>query len=138
MDDELFVKIKEEVANIAADIISDVDRKWDDTLWMDINDFVNEQADKLEESDDADADDYWDTVDDDEPEVESKEVLLMMCPEADVNCDCDHAEIHPHTIGCETGCQYSEHNRCEKYNEEDEVPPAPEPVPDEIVETGGL
>ena len=137
MDNDLFIKIKELSESLADDVIRDADLKWDNDLWMDINDFVNEQADTLEEKN-ADDDEYWNTEDDDKPTDEPEEVQLMICPEADVTCDCDHSEIHPHTIGCETGCQYSQHFSCDKYDEEDEIPPAPEPVPDEIVETGGV
>jgi hypothetical protein len=53
MDDELFVKIKSECENLAADVVSDVDRKWDNEIWMDINDFVNESITDQEIADEA-------------------------------------------------------------------------------------
>jgi len=172
MDDELFVKIQAECENLASDVISDIDRKWDNELWMDINDFVNEYQTDLELAEEAEAEkeeDYWDTDDEDPaddfgeddpdqynfPVVKdlSGEVKLMYCTDADVTCDCDHAEPHPYSAGCTCGCVYTQHYRCEPYiekeaeDQEDQEdtrfkPPVPgyrnEPVPDEIVETGGL
>ena len=171
MDDELFVKIQAECENLAADVISDIDRKWDNELWMDINDFVNEYQTDLELAEEAEAEkeeDYWDTDDEDPaddfgeddpdqynfPVVKdlSGEVKLMYCTDADVTCDCDHAEPHPYSAGCTCGCVYTQHYSCEPYIEketetEDQEntefkPPVPGygngPVPDEIVETGGL
>jgi len=145
MDDELFVKIKSECENLAADVVSDVDRKWDNEIWMDINDFVNEYdtdqeiaSEAEEQKQEQEQEDYWGTDDDDDTELK-----LMYCPDADINCDCDHADPHPYTIGCNHGCVYTEHFSCEPYIEKeketelnDDIPDGP--IPDEIAETGGL
>jgi hypothetical protein len=143
MDDELFVKIEAECQSLAADTISDVDRKWDNQIWMDINDFVNEyQTDQElaeEEKEKEKEEDYWDS-DDDEPGVytydDDKEVKLMYCTDADVKCDCDHADPHPYSAGCICGCVYTSHCRCEPYTEQ--TTELNDDVPDEIVETGGI
>lgn len=155
MDDELFVKIKSECENLAADVVSDVDRKWDNEIWMDINDFVNEYdtdqeiaEEQIAEEEEQAAEEYWDT-DDDDPRVytyddadDNTEVKLMYCPDASKEtCDCDHADPHPYTTGCNHGCVYSHHLQCEPYlatNTElnDDIPDGP--IPDEIAETGGL
>lgn len=153
MDDELFVKIKSECENMAADVISDIDRKWDNEIWMDINDFVNEYNTDLEIAEEAKAEkgeDYWDSEDeedlspfmDDKNDVDvSTEVKLMYCPEADVTCDCDHQDPHLCTAGCFTGCLYEDHDKCGPYIEQDQEEKSlvtDDDVPDEIVETGGL
>jgi len=132
MDEDLFIKMNQNAENLVDQFITDTGSTWDNEIWMDINDFVNDYNEELENIQEKE-EEYWDTDDDD---YESKEIVLMHCQEMDTECNCDHADIHPFGIGCNTGCQYTEHTACVRYNEERTE--LNDDVPDEIVETGGI
>jgi len=139
MDDDLFVKMKEQAESLASGFIDEATTTWDNELWMDINDFVsdyNEELEKIQEDQDV-PEEYWDTEDGDaEDEDEGKEVVLMHCLDANPACNCDHMDIHPHSIGCDTGCVYQQHSSCVVYAED--TGEEWTDIPDEITQTGGL
>jgi hypothetical protein len=100
----------------------------------------------IDDEDDL-ADDLADDLTDDDPGVytyddgDNTELKLMYCPDADANCDCDHADPHPNSGGCLGSCVYTQHYKCEPYIEKEtelnsDVPEVQ--IPDEIAETGGL
>lgn len=134
MDDELFKKIDHECECLASEVAVDADRKWDDDLWMEINDFVNNYELEQENANDTDDDDYWDTDGElgQEAQEEINDLQWMECLDKDENCACDHADVHIYGDGCDTGCAYADHTHCVQYKEKEEN------VPDEIQETGGL
>lgn len=148
MDEELFVKMTEQVEALSQGFIDEACTTWDNEVWMDINDFVteyNEELEKIIEDQDV-PEEYWDTEDGD-AEDESKEVVLMHCIDANPECNCDHQDIHPHNIGCDTGCVYQAHNSCIVYAEEQtelsgDVPENTEffrsKMSENIMATGGL
>ena len=158
MDDELFIKMGEIAQNAVEQFIVDIDSSWDNEAWMDINDFVNdyaEELEKLEAEEEVEPEDEYLWAADDENEEgeegfyyhkswfeeydeneEDEEVILMHCPDVLSGCNCDHAEVHPFGIGCNTGCNVSYHTVCVRHNEEQTE--YNDDVPDEIAETGGL
>lgn len=137
MDEELFVKINNVSESLAADVVSDCSSKWDNEIWMDINDWVNdynsgEDEDELGYDVPGIPEDYWDSEDEKNP----LEGLMMICPEKQEPCgeNCDHAEPHQYESGCETGCGFSStHIKCAIQEDVTD-----EKVPDEITETGEL
>lgn len=134
MDNELFKEIDECVDFLSAEVLADVEKKYDDHIWMEINDFSTKWEEAREAEEDKRSDDFWSADDEDEWPQDPSESSTMCCPVADEHCDCGHELPHVYSTGCVVGCPYSEEIKCVCVDKPKEVPE----VPESIQETGGL
>jgi len=148
MDNDLFKKIDEYSLELVSSVIGDAEDKWNNEIWMDINEFVNEyelQQEIAQEKLDAenDPEESWFTDDDDtddddtdDDDDDTDKDQKMYCPDVDPNCNCEHSDIHEQSSGCFCGCAYATHTACLPYKHKPME--GYSKVPDEITETGGL